>query len=72
MNPTRVEINCTTGVESIIELTDAEVAQMEADQAAAEQRQDEQAAQDASDAVAKEALLEKLGITAEEAKLLLK
>jgi len=35
-NPTRIEINCTTGVESIIELTDAEVAEMEADAAAAE------------------------------------
>jgi len=33
-NPTRIEINCETGVESIIELTDAEVAQMEADAAA--------------------------------------
>lgn len=29
-NPTRIEINCETGVESIIELTDAEVAEMEA------------------------------------------
>jgi hypothetical protein len=27
---TRIEINCETGVESIIELTDAEIAQMEA------------------------------------------
>lgn len=35
-NPTRIEINCTTGVESIIELTDAEVAQMETDRIAAE------------------------------------
>jgi hypothetical protein len=33
-NPTRIEINCETGVESIIELTDAEVAQIEADAAA--------------------------------------
>jgi hypothetical protein len=33
-NPTRIEINCETGVESIIELTDAEVAQREADAAA--------------------------------------
>ena len=32
--PTRLEINCETGVESIIELTDAEIAQMEADLAA--------------------------------------
>jgi hypothetical protein len=35
-NPTRIEINCETGVESIIELTDAEVAQMQADAAVAE------------------------------------
>jgi 5-bromo-4-chloroindolyl phosphate hydrolysis protein len=28
-NPTRIEINCETGVESIIELTDAEVAELE-------------------------------------------
>jgi hypothetical protein len=33
-NPTRIEINCETGVESVIELTDAEVAQMEVDAAA--------------------------------------
>jgi hypothetical protein len=32
--PTRIEVNCTTGVESIIELTDAEIAQREADAAA--------------------------------------
>jgi hypothetical protein len=41
-NPTRIEINCTTGVESIIELTDAEVAQMEADAAAAAVRKAEE------------------------------
>ena len=29
--PTRIEINCETGVESIIELTDEEIAQKEAD-----------------------------------------
>ena len=43
-NPTRIEINCTTGVESIIELTDAEVAQMEADAAAAATAQAEREA----------------------------
>ena len=31
--PTRIEINCTTGVESIIELTDEEIAQREIDAA---------------------------------------
>ena len=35
-NPTRIEINCETGVESIIELTDAEVAELEAQAAAAQ------------------------------------
>jgi len=43
-NPTRIEINCETGVESIIELTDAEVAQMEADRVAAEARRAEEEA----------------------------
>ena len=41
-NPTRLEINCETGVESIIELTDAEVAQMEADRVAATERKAEE------------------------------
>jgi len=41
-NPTRLEINCETGVESIIELTDAEVAQMQADAQAAEARKAEE------------------------------
>ena len=71
-NPTRIEINCTTGVESIIELTDAEVAEMEAAAAIAEADREAKDAQDAADAVAKTALLERLGISEEEAKLLLK
>jgi hypothetical protein len=40
-NPTRIEINCETGVESIIELTDAEVAELEAQAAIAEQQKAE-------------------------------
>jgi len=67
-NPTRIEINCTTGVESIIELTDAEIAQMEADAQAETARRAEE---DAAKAAAKQALLDKLGITQEEAQLLL-
>jgi hypothetical protein len=68
-NPTRIEINCETGVESIIELTDAEVAEMEAAAAIAEADREAKDAQDAADAVAKAALLERLGISEEEAKL---
>ena len=37
-NPTRIEINCETGVESIIELTDAEVAELAVQAAQAEAR----------------------------------
>ena len=46
--PTRIEVNCSTGVESIIELTDAEVAQMEVDAAAyATRKAEEDAAAEA-------------------------
>jgi hypothetical protein len=68
-NPTRIEINCKTGVESIIELTDAEVAQMQADAAAAETRRAEEAAAAQATADAKasaQAKLSALGLTAEE------
>jgi hypothetical protein len=74
-NPTRIEINCTTGVESIIELTDAEVAQMEADAAAeAERRAEEDAAKAASEAAkaSAQAKLAALGLTAEEISALTK
>jgi hypothetical protein len=68
-NPTRIEINCTTGVESIIELTDAEVAQLETNRQAAEVAQAEREAAEAAKAEAKAAAHEKLaalGLTAEE------
>jgi hypothetical protein len=70
-NPTRIEINCETGVESIIELTDAEVAQMEADAAADAARQaEEDAAREALatlKASAKAKLIAGTPLTAEEA-----
>ena len=70
-NPTRIEINCTTGVETIYELTDAEVAQMEADRVAAEARKAEEdaAAQALADlkASAKAKLVAGTPLTAEEA-----
>jgi hypothetical protein len=74
-NPTRIEINCTTGEESIIELTDAEVAQLQVDAAAAEARraEEEAAAQAAADAKASaQAKLSALGLTAEEISALTK
>ena len=69
--PTRIEINCETGIESIIELTDAEIAQMEADRVAAEARKAEKvaAAQALADlkASAKAKLVAGQPLTAEEA-----
>jgi hypothetical protein len=41
-NPTRIEIDCSTGIESIIELTDAEVAELAAQAAIAEAKQAEE------------------------------
>ena len=70
-NPTRIEINCETGVVQEIELTDAEVAEMAAQAAIAEQQKAEEEAQAAAKATAKAALLDRLGITADEAALLL-
>jgi hypothetical protein len=69
--PTRLEINCETGEESIVELTDAEIAQMEAD-AAAFAAQQEEAAQAAEalaalKASAKAKLIAGQPLTAEEA-----
>ena len=70
-NPTRIEINCETGVESIIELTDAEVAEMTYAAELAAEKKAEEDAQAQANATAKAALLDRLGITADEAKLLL-
>ena len=70
-NPTRIEIDCSTGIESIIELTDAEVAELAYQAELAAERKAEDDAQAAASATAKAALLKKLGISAEEAALLL-
>jgi hypothetical protein len=67
--PTRIEVDCSTGIESIIELTDAEIAQMEADAAAAATRKAEDDAKAAAEAEAKasaQAKLAALGLTADE------
>jgi hypothetical protein len=70
-NPTRIEVNCNTGQVSEIELTDAEVAELEAQATAAAQAKAEEELIAAQRAVDKAELLERLGITADEAALLL-
>ena len=70
-NPTRIEINCETGVESIIELTDAEVAELTYQaELAAEKKAEEDAAKAALEAK-KQDVLAKLGLTSDEVVALL-
>jgi len=67
--PTRIEIDCSTGIESIIELTDAEVAEMTyaAELAAEKKAEEDAAAQATADAKASaQAKLAALGLTADE------
>ena len=67
---TRIEINCTTGEILEIELTQAELDQRETDRVAYEMEQANRETEATAKAVARTALLERLGITEEEAELL--
>jgi hypothetical protein len=67
---TRIEINCTTGEITEHELTQAELDQRETDRIAYEMEQANRAAEAAAKATARSALLERLGISEEEAELL--
>lgn len=74
-NPTKLVVDCSTGVSQEIELTDAEVAQLEADAAAyAEQKalEDAAKAQAEADAEAGKAKLKALGLTDAEIEALVK
>lgn len=67
--PTRIEVNCETGVETIIELTDQEIADMEAAAVEAEARRAEEEAAKAAEEAAKasaQSKLAALGLTPEE------
>jgi hypothetical protein len=68
--PTKLIINCETGEQTEVELTAEEIAQREADAKAYEADKVAKEAADAAKAQAKADLLERLGITAEEASLL--
>ena len=68
-NPTKLVINCETGVQEEIELTNEEVAQRNADAAAFAAEQAAKEAEEASRLAAKGAAQQKLmslGLTAEE------
>ena len=68
-NPTKLIVDCSTGVTTEVELTDAEVAQREVDAAASVARRAAEEAAATAKAAAKasgEAKLAALGLTAEE------
>ena len=69
--PTKLIVDCSTGEQTVIELTDEEIAQMEADRAAFEAEQTAREAAEAEKAAAKASALAKLaalGLTEDEAK----
>ena len=70
-NPTKVIVNCETGEVAEVELTAEEIQQREDDRIAYEAAKAEEATAAALKAEAKAGLLARLGITAEEAELLL-
>jgi hypothetical protein len=68
--PTRIEVNCETGIQTEIELTDDEIAQLETDRAKWEAARAAAEAEATAKAEAKASALAKLaalGLTAEEA-----
>lgn len=69
--PMKVVVDCTTGEQSVVPFTAEELAQLEADRAAYAKAEAEAQAKAEADAIAKAELLAKLGITEEQAKLLL-
>jgi hypothetical protein len=72
-NPTKLIINCETKEQIEVELTDEEIAQLEADRVKAEADKAERDAVEAAKAAAKasgEAKLAALGLTVEEIKAL--
>jgi hypothetical protein len=69
--PTKLIINCETKEQIEVELTDEEIAQLEADRAKAEADRTAKEAADADKAATKAAVLERLGLTEEEVEALL-
>ena len=69
--PTKVIVDCSTGITEVVPLTAEEIADLETARVAAEDQRVAAEAEAQAKAEAKAALLDKLGITAEEAQLLL-
>jgi len=70
-NPTKLIIDCSTGIQSEVELTDAEVAQLEADRAKAEAEKAKTDADLKAKADTKAAVIKRLGLSEAEVAALL-
>ena len=69
--PTKLVVDCSTGVTTEVELTAEEIAQREADAAAFAEAKAKEEAEAEAKAEARAAILERLGLTEDEAKVLL-
>jgi hypothetical protein len=72
--PTKLIVDCSTGEQTVVELTDEEIAQMEADRVAAEAQRAEQEATEAAKAAKRMSAADKLralGLEEEEVAALL-
>ena len=70
-NPTKLVVDCSTGITEEIELTDAEVAQMQADAEAYAEAKATEEVERIAKAQQKQAILERLGLTEDELKVVL-
>ena len=66
--PTKIVVDCTTGAQVEVELTEAEITQLAADAAAAAEAKATADAEAAVKAAEKATILERLGLTEEELK----
>jgi membrane protein involved in colicin uptake len=69
--PTKLIVDCSTGETTEVELTAEEIAQREADAAAFAEAKAKEEAEAQAKAEARAAILERLGLTEDEAKVLL-
>ena len=69
--PTKVIVDCSTGITEVLPLTAQEIADMETAKLAAEAERVEREAQEAANKILKAEILDRLGISEAEAKLLL-
>lgn len=68
---TKIIVDCSTGVVEEVELTEEELAQREADRIAFEAAEEARLAEEAEKAARRAEILERLGLTEDEAKLIL-